>query len=1297
MAEANGYGVSTHPQSKANWLSFLLFWWTNHLFKIGYQRPLEQSDFWPLHEEDKTCLLTRQLNSQWREDVNECRRKDKEPKLWKSAMKVLSRKDLYIIVFAGFLDSVGRFLQPFFLGVFITTLMSTTPERMLLSFCAVLMLLVVLMKSIAVHHSSFKLYVIGMRLKASLKGLIFEKILLLGQQTLNEFTKGHVIDLVSNDVQRMELAARQFFRLIVAVFDVCVVVPLLWHFIGWQALMGFIFLCLLVPFGGFLIYLSGKLRIKIAAATDKRIHLMAEIVAGIREIKMHAWEWIFKKQVEETRRDEMRIIRRKSILVSCGISIMYTSGVVAAFISLLTLAFSGCHLTPYTVFTLLSMINLLRNSALRSIAEGAHFVYEAYVSFDRIQKFLLLSELKCVPYDKDSETYASTESLCGKKRIGKATLDITDGLTYFNEYIKKSCTMTRFVKIHDDKNGYHHHELSTLGLHQKLVKGNYEPNTEKCIKLKNVTCRLNGEDKAPVESIYFEAKDETLTVVTGPVGSGKSSFLSLIAGEIPVIAGNITCNGTIAYVPQIPWVFSGTLRENVLFGLPFHYDHYMRVIKACSLEKDIARFPDGDEVVIGERGNTLSGGQQTRISLARAVYANCDIYLLDNPLASLDSNVGDNIFKQCIQEMLSDKLRLMVSHKDQYMNSADQVVVMENGFLLARGTFEDLNNNGAFKGILETHNSIDGTNKSQKISLLEEPSETSKDPCSDNSPSKSMEIPLEDRATGTVSFKLYWNYLKAGLHPIALAGLTFMFLVCQGVTVLPDLWLSFLTTLPHHRQTEWMNVSIYAGFVAVTILCTTLRAFFFFVAVLRSSEKLHNNMATAILKAPVLFFDSNPIGRILNRFAKDTGCLDEILPQTFFFAIQMVLFVFTAALIPLVANAWLAAVVTPIVLLYVYIARYFMRTSRELKRLEAVSRSPVLSQISETLDGLDTIRSRGRQKEFADKLHRYQDTHSRAYFMVLASTRWLGIRLDLLSALLIGAVAFFAALQTQSNAALVGIAFVYVFETAHFTQVSVQQSSEVENLMTSVERVIAVTQLEPEDGYKIEPRKSEQWPTIGEIQFNGVSLRYYPEGPRVLNDLNLTIAGQSKVGIVGRTGAGKSSIIAALKRMPKAEGSIVIDGVNLSDLNIQESRMCISVLSQDPVVFSGSIRENLDPLSLHCDVDLWDALEAVHLKNLVETFPGKLSHELTYKGMNLSVGEKQLLCLARVLLQGNKIVILDEPASHLDPRTEQIIQETIHERLANSTVITISHRPKAIEHCNKILFINDGQLVCDHS
>ncbi|KAL9955986.1 hypothetical protein ACROYT_G037397 [Oculina patagonica] len=411
-------------------------------------------------------------------------------------------------------------------------------------------------------------------------------------------------------------------------------------------------------------------------------------------------------------------------------------------------------------------------------------------------------------------------------------------------------------------------------------------------------------------------------------------------------------------------------------------------------------------------------------------------------------------------------------------------------------------------------------------------------------------------------------------------------------------------------------------------------------------------MVTAILKAPVLFFDSNPIGRVLNRFSKDIGCMDEVLPKTFLFAVQLVLFVLTAALLPLVANVWLVAVVVPIILSYVYIARFFMRTSRELRRLESVCRSPVLTQISETLDGLDTIRSRGRQQE-------YQDSHNRAYYMVLAGTRWLGIRLDLLSALLIGAVALTAALYSHDNA-LVGLAFVYVFETSHFTQVSVQQSSEVENLMTSVERVMAITQLESEPGYKTVKTRPEHWPTNGEIRFTGVSLRYYPEGPRVLKNLNWNVNGQSKIGIVGRTGAGKSSIIAAILRMPEAEGQITIDGVELKHLNIQESRKCISVLNQSPVVFSGSLRKNLDPLEKHSDVELWEVLEAVQLKQLE-----------------------------------SKVVILDEPTAHVDPKTEQIIHETIREKLKNSTVITIAHRLKTIEDCDKIVELRDGQLLVE--
>lgn len=475
----------------------------------------------------------------------------------------------------------------------------------------------------------------------------------------------------------------------------------------------------------------------------------------------------------------MKIIRRKSVLVSCGISLMYTSGVVAAFVALLTLALSGCHLTPFTVFTLLSIINVLRNSALRSIAEGAQFVYEAYVSFNRIQKFLSLPELQCLTSEEHPGDVVKG-SLYRNKFFRKVPVDISEGFTYFDESIKRSCIMTKFVKLQDDKNGYHPIAgLANLGFYQTIIKGNRQPNTEAGIKMINVTCKLSGDEKVPLKSVNFEAKDKTLTIITGPVGSGKSSLLSAIAGEIPVIEGKIESGGSMAYVPQLPWVFSGTLRENVLFGLPFHYDRYIRAITACGLEEDLQRFPDRDQVVIGQRGNTLSGGQQTRVSLARAVYANCDIYLLDNPLAALDANVADYIFKHCILGILSDKVRLMVSHNDHHMNSADQVLVLDNGSLIADGKFLELCRDETFKDFLESQH-IKEDSKAREIFSLEHQIKTSKEKSSEKSAMKSMKIPEEDRETGTVSFKLYWDYLRAGVHPLALAMLVILFLVSQG-------------------------------------------------------------------------------------------------------------------------------------------------------------------------------------------------------------------------------------------------------------------------------------------------------------------------------------------------------------------------------------------------------------------------------------------------------------------------------------------------------------------------------------
>ena len=476
----------------------------------------------------------------------------------------------------------------------------------------------------------------------------------------------------------------------------------------------------------------------------------------------------------------MKIIRHKSILLSCAISLMYTSGIVAAFISLLTLALCGHHLTPLIVFTLLSIINVLRNSALRSIGEGTQFVYEAYVSFHRIQEFLMLPNLRSMT-DVKPLTNVRDDSLQSTDHFEKEKVDIiTKEFSCFNESLKKSDDIRKFVDILDNQNQNPLTEMTNLGLSQpENLRIKEEQIREKAerrmVTLSNVTCKIDS-NKCPVKSIYLEANEEHFAIITGPVGSGKSTLLSVITGEIPVTEGNIQCCGGIAYVPQIPWVFSGTLRENILFGRPFDFEKYIRTIKACALDDDIEGFPDKDQVIIGERGDTLSGGQKTRISLARAVYADCDIYLLDNPLAALDVNVSNDIFNHCVLGLLSGKVRLMVSHQESHMKLADEVIVLHNGSVIDQGTFSELSEKEALRDTVEPQN------KSIQETFFEEliTTNTIVHCSSKKLQVKGIEIPDEDRMTGTVSCKLYWDYLTAGVHPITLGGLALMFLLCQG-------------------------------------------------------------------------------------------------------------------------------------------------------------------------------------------------------------------------------------------------------------------------------------------------------------------------------------------------------------------------------------------------------------------------------------------------------------------------------------------------------------------------------------
>ncbi|XP_078370332.1 ATP-binding cassette sub-family C member 4-like [Oculina patagonica] len=1034
----NGYKrISTKGEiENFSFVSRLFFLWMNSVFKTGSERALEESDFLPLSEENFTSTLTEQLQTKWNKENTKCESNGKRPRLWKSVLKMLSVKDSMIIFFTGILHSVCSLLQPLFLGYLISALISSPdPQKNYYLYgCALAMGITALIDGLSNHHFNYRCELLSIRIRSSLKGLVYLKTLDLSKHSLSIFTTGQVIDLVSNDVQRLdEQTFRFFFGAAFSPFVLVTAMAMLLVFVGWQAVVGVIFFCFLVPYFVGLSYVGGKLRKRTAAESDRRISLMNEVVSGIRAIKTHAWEDEYRTKIKNTRRDEIDIIREKSAILSCVAGLEYASAPIAALVSVITLVLTGQTLTPVNVFMLLSFINLARYYSFENLANALLTTYEAFASLGRIEVFLFLENL----HDKSTE---------GISNMGNSSAKPKSNLNGHRVKKKK-------VSVDDDslKDLDKPPTLCVSGLTHQQIK---------------------REDEFILQDIEFAAPSGTLTVITGPVGSGKSTLLSAIAGEIPDTSASITCQGTLVYVPQIAWVFSGTIRDNILFGEPYHELKYKKITEACALTEDIQQFPDNDQTIVGERGAVLSGGQRARVSLARAVYADADIYLLDDPLSAVDVKVGQHIFKKCIKDLLGEKTRLLTSHQELHMKEADEVIMLCKGRVEGKGSFNVLQEQGFLNTTIDQLYKKVLTDIEANKNFAENYEEESEnaDSCGKMAPSakehKGLDISQEDRSIGMVSSKLYWDYFRSGMHPLAIFALICLCLTAQG------LW-------PRGQS---------------------------------PSE------------------ESKKIGRVLAPKEKNPPIVNN----------QCVVYKFECNL---------------------------------------------------------------------------------------------------------------------CDADCVG------YTTRHLHQRN-----------------------------KVERLPPEHWPREGNVTFQDVSLTYYPGGPQVLKKINLSIKGGTKIGVAGRTGAGKSSFVAALMRMPDAEGVITVDGIRVKEINLQESRRCISVLGQTPVLFSGSLRKNLDPMAQFQDADLWRALEDVQLKALLESLEGQLDHELLEHGANVSVGERQLICLARVLLQQNKIIVLDEPTAHVDPETEQTIWEIVQEKLKDSTVITIAHRLNTIKDCDMILVLNNGEV-----
>jgi ABC-type multidrug transport system fused ATPase/permease subunit len=786
-----------------------------------------------------------------------------------------------------------------------------------------------------------------------------------------------------------------------------------------------------------------------------------------------------------------------------------------------------------------------------------------------------------------------------------------------------------------------------------------------------------------------------LVVVVGSVGSGKSALLLTMLGELEPEYGTVSLGASIAYVPQTPWIVSDSIRNNILFGKAFDADRFQRAISAAGLEADLMSFPHRDATQIGERGVNLSGGQRQRIALARALYSNAEIYLFDDPLSALDPNVAHHVFSQLICADLKDKTRVLISHRVEFATAADRVLVMEHGSIVEDGSPRELlARESRFAALVHAHVAMNHRPSHEPSLSSSTPAPV--DSIDDTNPTGEIVhnsiIEAEERHTGSIRSTTVRAYAARLAPGFAAAILTALFLGRQGAAVGTDLW---LTSWANQQEVElvWF-LGGYIFFICLLCLMGYLRTMYILSRGLQAGADCHRALLRGVLRAPLSFFEANPVGRILNRFSRDLETVELSLPRSILDAGQCLIeTIAVSCVIAFVAPITLV-LFAPVLVLYFLLSKVFRPVSRELQRFISITLSPIFAITSESLSGVESLRASALGESFNQLFARALDSHTRCNFTQTAANRWLGVRLELLGSAIICAVGIAASCgwSMSTGIAFSGLALAYASAMTSSMNWAIRSISMVENSLTSFERIERYSSTTPErfEGIAAPP----DWPTRGEIRFQELSVRYRPQLPLALKGLTFSIPAGSRVGIIGRTGSGKSTLILSLLRLIEpCGGQIEIDGIALSSLALDDVRRSLAVVPQEPVLFSGTLRDSLDPFSEYSDSEIESVLERVELKGFLAALPQGLNSDVREGGFNFSNGQRQLICLARALLRRSKVVILDEATASIDVHTDRTVQRTIRREFTGATLLVIAHRLGTVLDSNLILALQDGQLA----
>lgn len=1277
-----------YPEHNANWVSRVFFWWLNPIMSVGYKRTLQPQDLFVLTKDMTVEEMTEKFTSQYQakcENYSKANLDKKNHKEGEISPNYICAQTLLFVFWKPFLLScifmtlsgIGSTLNPLLSKKLITFVerkdngaenstgkgigyaLGTTG---ILFVCGLLQ-----------NHSVQKAMIVGAKCKAILTKAIIDKSFKLSLKSKHLYPSGKITSMMGADLARIDLAIGYIPVLISCPVTVIIAIVILIINIGVSALVG---VALLVIFVVLLTFCTSKLiRIRRYANkyTDQRIRYIQEVLNNLRMIKFYSWELPYFDRIAGIRRLEMKAIFKMQALTNIVTAMAMSFTTISSMVAFLVLyALRKNNRGPASIFSSLSLFNVLAQQVY-VLPLVLSTCADAYVACTRVHEYLCCEET------------TSSEQSC-----------------YLDESRKIEMNKINAAIV-----------MKNASYNWKSFDNNDEEIIPESLSDCSIEVKVDNERK-----IFNGLKDINLTiyknefiVITGLIGSGKTSFLSALSGLMNRSSGSAEINGTLLFCSQ-PWIQNATLRDNILFGSEFHADRYERVIEACSLSADLKTLSAGDKTEIGERGITLSGGQKARVNLARAVYANRDIILMDDVLSAVDAKVGISIMNKCILGLLKHKTRILATHQLSLIDSADRIIFLNGDGTYEIGTFKELQLNNKRFVELMTHNSFNNNEdkvEDGKTGDLDFVKNTSKDKSLQASEGKL--IGKEGRAVNKLSLQIYRNYLKFGSGVLGMLGWCAIYfsntIFATFSQLFSNVWLSFWVDHKFSKSSNFY-IGLYVMFSILSVIFLVIELLSLVYLINTASLKLSLMSTKNILHTTMSFLDTTPIGRVLNRFSRDTEILDNEIGNQLRITSYSLSTIIGVIILCIIYLPWFAISLPPLAIIFTFMISYYQASSREVKRLESVQRSFVYSIFGEILGGMETLKIYQVEDLFNKRLSKLIDNMNEAYFVTITNQRWLGIHLTLIASVFALIITILCVQSVFNiNASSVGLLLSYIL---HITTQLVQlmrSITRVENEMNSMERIndYAVNLVQEAPYEIIETTPKPEWPSKGEIQFENVSMHYREGLPLVLNDLNFKIQPNEKIGICGRTGAGKSSIMTCMFRLNELQqGKIFIDKIDISSLGLRELRSKLSIIPQDPILFSGTIRRNLDPFNEADDKILLDALMKVGLINVSEREIMSLSYEYDLRskfhlnhiveedGTNYSLGEKQLISFARALVRNSKILILDEATSSVDYETDAKIQSTIAKDFKDCTILCIAHRLRTIIQYDRILVLDKGNV-----